>query len=205
VDEEDDEADGDEEGGGAASSAAAMGIAPNQSGTERQPGWVQLGSTSLAEARRMCSVGAVAEYLAEYAPSGEPTVWLCLITKIKVRVVEVKWLREVEGVVRQGRFHAWVARGDFQDPLHLFLLRGTPLRDLSGLRGSDLRDASRANGVFIAEERLRLRGLLQAYAETGANPCSGTLAPSSTTLLTVVRRPGEGTGRRTRRRSCSSS
>ena len=76
----------------------------------------------------------------------------------------------VEGVVRQGRFHAWVARGDFQDPLHLFLLRGTPLRDLSGLRGSDLRDASRANGVFIAEERLRLRGLLQAYAETGANP-----------------------------------
>ena len=93
-----------------------------------------------------------------------------LITKIKLRVVEVKWLREVEGVVRQGRFHAWVARGDFQDPLHLFLLRGTPLRDLSGLRGSDLRDASRANGVFIAEERLRLRGLLQAYAETGANP-----------------------------------
>ena len=50
------------------------------------------------------------------------------------------------------------------------MLRGTPLRDLSGLRGSDLRDASRANGVFIAEERLRLRGLLQAYAETGANP-----------------------------------
>jgi len=72
-------------------------------------------------------------------------------------------------------------------------LRGTPLRDLSGLRGSDLRDASRANGVFIAEERLRLRGLLQAYAE--ALTLSGTLAPSSTTLLTVVRRPGEGTGR----------
>ena len=417
VDEEEDEADGDEEGGGAASSAAAMGMAPNQSGTERQPGWVQLGSTSLAEARRMCSEGTVAKYLAGYAPSGEPTVWLCLITKIRVRVVEVKWLREVEGEddvyeldpqewkgwatvrikliydpcsrvkeVTQGggprrwsrprappaasedadaaeeegageagaagsssgavdemeceppssppareqpvlrgtarqrygsgavlsddprewlndeqlgrlaicagdqrcaerpvttaypldgqsfqtgevfattrskealnstdrsrlfhfchgmhwrnavicaparsvffwepygsdlrasdrasgrlreaadaacgtrgwsvvilrlrlqddafqcgvwaswfrqRFHAWVARGDFQDPLHLFLLRGTPLRDLSGLRGSELRNASRANGVFIAEERLRLRGLLQAYAETGANP-----------------------------------
>lgn len=128
-------------------------------------------AATAAEARAAAgSAEAVAEYLAGYAPSGEPTVWLCLITKIKVRVVEVKWLREVEGVVRQGRFHAWVARGDFQDPLHLFLLRGTPLRDLSGLRGSDLRDASRANGVFIAEERLRLRGLLQAYAETGANP-----------------------------------
>ena len=58
-----------------------MGMAPIQSGTERQPGWVQLDFTSLAEARRMCSVGAVAEYLAKYAPSGEPTVWLCLITK----------------------------------------------------------------------------------------------------------------------------
>ena len=88
--------------------------------------------------------------------------WSVVILRLKLQDdafqcgVWASWFRQ--------RFHAWVARGDFQDPLHLFLLRGTPLRDLSGLRGSDLRDASRANGVFIAEERL------QAYAETGANP-----------------------------------
>ena len=94
--------------------------------------------------------------------------WSVVILRLKLQDdafqcgVWASWFRQ--------RFHAWVARGDFQEPLNDFLLRGTPLRDLSGLRGSELRDVSRANGVFIAEERLRLRGLLQAYAETGANP-----------------------------------
>ena len=94
--------------------------------------------------------------------------WSVVILRLKLQDdafqcgVWASWFRQ--------RFHAWVARGDFQEPLNDFLLRGTPLRDLSGLRGSELRNASRANGVFIAEERLRLRGLLQAYAETGANP-----------------------------------
>ena len=183
------------EAGAAAGRAAAATVAK-----------ARAAAAEAAEARAASgSAEAVAEYLAGYAPSGEPTVWLCLITKIKVRVVEVKWLREVEGVVRQGRFHAWVARGDFQDPLHLFLLRGTPLRDLSGLRGSDLRDASRANGVFIAEERLRLRGLLQAYAETGANPFgdAGAFLHDFTDGGEASRR-GDGE-RRARRRSCSSS
>ena len=87
----------------------------------------------------------------------------------------------------------------------LRMLRGTPLRDLSGLRGSDLRDASRANGVFIAEERLRLRGLLQAYAETGANPFgdAGAFLHDFTDGGEASRR-GDGE-RRARRRSCSSS
>jgi len=94
--------------------------------------------------------------------------WSVVILRLKLQDdafqcgVWASWFRQ--------RFHAWVARGDFEEPLNDFLLRGTPLRDLSGLRGSELRDVSRANGVFIAEERLRLRGLLQAYAETGTNP-----------------------------------